>query len=63
LSTRTGTTSPTERTSAGERGEGVARSGLKGRAQAIVEKGTLPAMPGASSTTASLRKTCVTMPE
>jgi hypothetical protein len=60
--TRTATTSPTERTSAGLRGAGVECSGLKGRAQVIAENGTGPSTPGASSTVASPRVTAVTMP-
>ena len=60
--TRTATTSPTETTSDGARGAGVECSGLKGRAQVIELNETLPAMPGASSTVASLRPTKVTMP-
>ena len=60
--TRTATTSPTASTSAGRCGGGVGRSGLKGRAQAMVENATLPAMPGASSTMASERETMVTIP-
>jgi len=62
VSDRTATTSPTASTSAGDFGAGVERSGLNGRAQAMVENGTLPATPGASSTTASARPTLVTMP-
>ena len=61
-STRTGTTSPTASTSTALRGAGVACSGWNSRAQDMVEKGTAPCAPGASSIRASRGVTATTIP-